>query len=142
MIAINEEDRQTISLTRGDAPSGGLNKIIIRYPLYNFETEQVEYYKFHTTDELTLNIYEKKGYTKKEILSKTYKLSDIGYIEETDKPELYITAEDTMLFPLENKKKTYMYEVVLNDTNTIIGANDKGTNKIIVYPGVKEADNE
>jgi tRNA pseudouridine38-40 synthase len=40
------------------------------------------------------------------------------------------------------KKKTYMYEVVLNDTNTIIGANNEGTNKIIVYPGVKEADNE
>lgn len=138
MILINEEDKQTLSITRGDAPNGEINKVIVRYPLYNFATEEVEYYKFQPTDEITFNVYEKKGYTKNEILTKKYKLSEIGYTAETDRPELNITEEDTMKFPLENKKKTYYYEIILNDKSTIIGASDKGTNKIIVYPGVKE----
>lgn len=138
MILINEEDKQTIYLTRGDAPNGGINKIAIKYPLYNFETEEIEYYEFQPTDEITFSVYEKKGYTHKEILSKTWKLSDLGYLEETDSPELYLTSQDTLKFPLENKKQTYFYEIVLNDNSTIIGATDKGTNKIVVYPGVKE----
>ena len=138
MIVINEDDRQTLSLTRGDAPNGEINKVVIRYPLYNFDTEEIEYYKFQTTDELTFNVYEKKGYTKNEILKKSWKLSDLGYTAETDKPELYITSQDTLVFPLSNKQQTYNYEIILNDTTTIIGANENGTNKIIVYPGVKE----
>lgn len=138
MIAINEEDRQTIYLTRGDAPNGEINKIVIRYPLYNFETEEIEYYQFQTTDEITFNVYEKKGYTHKEILTKTWKLSDLGYTAQTDKPELYLTAQDTLVFPLDNKKQTYFYEIILNGNATIIGASDKGTNKVVVYPGVKD----
>lgn len=138
MIAINEDDRQTLSITRGDAPNGEINKIVIRYPLYDFETEEIEYYNFQPTDELTFSVYEKKGYTHKEILRKTWKLSDLGYTDETDKPELYLTSEDTLTFPLDNKKQTYFYEILLNDTTTIIGANENGTNRLIVYPGVKE----
>ena len=140
MILINEDDKQTIYLTRGDEPDGEINKVVIRYPLFNFATEEIEYYNFQLTDEITLKVYEKKGYTKKEVLTKTYKISDLGYINPTDKPEFYITQSDTLKFPLDNKKQTYFYEIILNDTATIIGASDNGTNKIVVYPSVKSDD--
>lgn len=140
MISINEDNKQTLTLTRGDAPDGEINKIAIRFPIYDFETEEIEYYEFQPTDKITFTIYDKKGYTKNEILKKEYVLSTLGYVTGTTKPELYITTEDTLKFPLTNKRATYYYEIVLNNTATIIGANEEGTNKVIVYPGVKDDD--
>lgn len=138
MILINEDDKQTLYITRGDAPNGEINKVAFRLPLYNFSTEEVEDYEFQLTDEIVFSVYEKKGYTHNEILRKTYTISDLGYVEPTTTPELQITQTDTMKFPLDNKKQTYFYEIVLNGKTTIIGDNDNKTNKIVVYPGVKE----
>jgi len=138
MIRINEEDKQTIYITRGDAPNGEINRIAFILPLYNFDTEEVENYEFQLNDEIVFSVYEKKGYTHNEIIKKTYKISDLGYVEPTECPELQITSTDTMKFPLANKRQTFYYEIVLNGKTTIIGDNDNKTNKIIVYPGVKE----
>ena len=138
MIKINEDDRQTLIIHRGDAPVGDINKIAFKYPIYNYSTEEVEYYEFKPTDEITLNVFEKKGYTHYEVLTKSWKLSDLGYVINTTTPELYLTATDTMVFPLENKKQTYYYEIILNNKTTIIGANEEGTNKLIVYPSRKK----
>ena len=138
MISINEDNKQTLSITRGDAPDGEINKIAIRFPVYDFETEEIEYYEFKPSDKITFSVYEKKGYTKHELFRKEYILSDLEYTAPTTKPELYITAEDSLKFPLTNKRATYFYEIILNDITTIIGANENGTNKIIVYPGIKD----
>ena len=59
----------------------------------------------------------------------------MGYITPTELPELQLTSEDTSVFPLENKKHTYNYEIILNDDTTILGSDDEGDKKIIVYPG-------
>lgn len=138
MIHIDEDNKKTIYLTRGDAPNGLINKIAFRYPVYDYETEELDYYEFQTTDKITFTVYEKKGYTKNELLRKEYTLSEIGYTTTTTTPELYITTEDTLKFPLTNKKATYYYEIVLNDISTIVGANEENSNKIVVYPGVKD----
>ena len=138
MIAI-DDDKETIYLTRGDTPQEKFNKIAFEFPIYNVETEEEELYEFQLNDKISFVVFEKKGYTKKEIFRKDYTIKDIGYIEPTTSPEIVLTEEETKMFPLSNKKQTFWYDLVLNDTTTMLGYDENGAKKIIVYP---EADEE
>ena len=136
MIAIGD-DNQTIMLTRGDATHEDFNRLAIKFPIYNFETEETEDYEFQLSDKITITVYEKKGYTKKEVLNKEYTISDLGYNEPTTTPEIVLTATDTNAFELTNKPKTYWYDIVLNDTTTMLGYDENGAKKFIVYPSAE-----
>ena len=133
MIAI-DEDQTTIHLTRGDATHEEFNRIAVYFPIWDVEEDEETKYEFQLTDKLTFIVFEKKGYTKKEILKKEYTIADLGYIMPTTDPELILTSEDTLMFPSSNKKETYWYNVVLNDDTTIIGSDEEGAKKLIVYP--------
>ena len=135
MIAIEET---TIHLTRGDATQDKYNKLAFIFPIYNFATQQEENYKFQPDDKITFVVVNKKGYTKEEILRKEYTLRDIGYTEETEIAELPLTEEETKQFPLSDKAQTYWYDLILNDDTTMLGFDDEGAKKIIVYPEVEE----
>lgn len=135
MIAI---EGTTIHLTRGDATGTEYNRLALQFPIYNIEEEEEELYQFKTTDKLRFTVYDKKGYTKPELFTIEYTIAELGYTEPTTTPELILTSEDTKKFPLLNKKKTYWYDIVLNDTMTILGMDDEGTKKIIVYPEAEE----
>jgi hypothetical protein len=136
MLAI-EEDLRTLVLTRGDKTSE-YNRIAFYYPIYNHSTEKEENYVFKPSDKITLIINTKKGYTKTKVLEKTYLLSEIGFVEETEYPEIVLTPEDTNLFDLADKPVTYYYEVVLNDYTTILGHdNEEGAARLIVLPSGK-----
>lgn len=138
MIAIGE-DGKTIHLTRGDATSKSYNRLAFNFPIYNFGTGQEEYYEFQITDKIAFICFEKKGYTKEEILRKEYTLEEIGYTEPTTVVEIPLTEEDTKKFPLTNKAQTYWYDIVLNDTTTILGFDDEGAKLIRVYPEGEES---
>lgn len=133
-----ESDNQTIHITRGDATQEKFNKLAFQFPIMNVETQEEELYEFQLDDKISFVVVEKKGYTKEEILRKDYTLRSIGYTEPTTTPEIVLTAEDTKSFPLANKKKTYWYDIVLNDEITILGLDDEGAKKIIVYSEVEE----
>jgi hypothetical protein len=133
MIRIGE-DKTTIYITRGDTTTGEFNKLAFCLPIYNDETQKEEYYEFKPTDKISFVVFQKNGYTKNEILRKEYTLEDIGYKENTTSPEILLTEEDTKEFPLLNKKATYWYDICLNDTLTILGYDDEGSKKIVVYP--------
>ena len=137
MILI-DDDNTTIHLTRGDATNNDYYRLAVQFPIYNYDTEEEELYEFQTTDKLRFTAFDKKGYTKKEIFSIEKTISELGYTDPTTTPELVLTSEDTKKFPLENKRKTYWYDLVLNDTTTIIGMDDEGAKKIIVYPEAEE----
>lgn len=136
MIAVDEEN--TIYLTRGDATQKDFNNLAFQFPIYNMDTKQEELYQFKPDDKISFVVVEKKGYTKEEVLRKDYTLRELGYTEPTTTPEIPLTAEDTKLFELTNKRKTYWYDVVLNDEITILGYDDEGAKKLIVYPEVEE----
>lgn len=136
MIAVDEEN--TIYLTRGDATQKDFNNLAFQFPIYNADTEQEELYQFKPDDKISFVVVEKKGYTKEEILRKDYTLKELGYTKPTTTPEIPLTAEDTKLFELTNKRKTYWYDIVLNDEITILGYDDEGAKKLIVYPEVEE----
>lgn len=135
MIAI--EDNQIIHLTRGDA-TDNFHRIAFYYPVLNFATGEEEKYKFKPTDKITFVVKEKKGYDKTEVLRKEYTLRELGYEEETEYPEIPLTEEDTKAFDMLSKKRTYWYDVVLNDTTTILGYDNEGAKKLIVYPEAEE----
>ena len=136
MIAIGE-DRQTKYLTRGDV-SGQFNRIAFYYPIYNFATKKEEKYKFQLTDKIAFVVKEKKGYTKTEVLRIEKTLAEMGEVEPTYYPEIQITEEDAKAFDLLDKKKTYWYDIVLNDTTTILGYDTDGAKKLIIFPEAEE----
>jgi hypothetical protein len=138
MIKI-DEDATTLHITRGDTPQAQYNRLCFCFPIYNFETEEVEYYEFQLTDEISFVVFEKKGYTKNEMFRLTYTISELGYTRPTDTPEIPLTEELMKKFPLLNKKQTYWYDIVLNDTTTIMGMDDEGAKKMIVYPEADES---
>jgi len=62
----------------------------------------------------------------------------MGYTEPTQYPEIILTEEDTKAFDLLSKKKTYWYDLVLNDTTTMLGYDEEGASKLVVYPEADE----
>lgn len=129
------EDEETIYITRGDEPT--FNELAFCLPLSN-DGEQEELYEFQLEDKISFVVKEKKGYTKKEILRIEKTLAEMGYTEPTKYPRIPLTAEDTKVFDLANKKTVYWYDLVLNDTVTILGYDENGAKKIIVYPEAGE----
>lgn len=136
MIAIGE-DRQTIYLTRGDK-TDDYHKIAFQYPILNYETGKEELYEFQPEDKISFVVINKKGYTKTEVLRIEKTLLEMGYTEPTTTPEIQLTEEDTKSFDLLNKSKTYWYDLVLNDSTTLLGYDDEGSKNIIVYPEAEE----
>lgn len=128
-----ENDHTTLHITRGDATHTEYNCLAIQFPIYNVTTEETELYEFKVGDKLRLTVFEKNGYTKNEILVKEYTID-----EATTTPVLSLTSTDTKKFELTNKKKTYWYDVVLNDDTTIIGVDINGAKEFIVYPEASE----
>ena len=133
-----ESDNQTIHITRGDATQEKFNRLAFQFPILNLETQEEELYEFQLDDKISFVAMEKKGYTKEEILRKEYTLRDLGYVKPTTTPEIVLTAEDTKSFPMADKRKTYWYDLTLNDETTILGLDDEGAKKIIVYPESEE----
>ena len=135
MISIGD-DQETIYITRGDIPK--FNRIAFYYPIYNSETGEEENYLFKLTDKITFCVKEKKGYTKEDVIRIEKTLEEMGYTEPTEYPEIILTEDDSKKFELTNKKKTYWYDIVLNDTTTVLGYDEYGPKKVIVFPEVGE----
>lgn len=117
MIKIDED--KVIHITRGDA-TNDINKLEVSYPDYTFQAN----------DELTLRVVLKKGYTSNILFEKTQTIDTAGTTVEFE-----LTSNDTLTFPLENRKKTYWYDFILNGDTTIIGYDEENAKKLIVYPG-------
>jgi hypothetical protein len=127
------EDQETIYLTRGDVPK--FSTVAFYLPLTEDESEL---YKFQLNDKISFVVKEKKGYTKTEVLRIEKTLAQMGYLEPTYYPEIPFTEKDTKKFDLLDKKKTYWYDIVLNDTTTILGYDQNGAKKLIVFPEAGE----
>lgn len=136
MIAI--ENERTLIVTRGNK-TDELNHIAFYLPIYNTVTKKEEKYSFKPTDKITFIVSDKKGYDKDTVLTIEHTLSEMGYLEETCFPELILTPEDTKAFDMLSKKKTYWYELILNENHTIIGHHhEEGAAKLIVLPSAKD----
>lgn len=90
-------------------------------------TEQ--FYQFQVGDKVKFNVYERKGYDKEPLLSKTIDVLQTGY--EVSIP-LY--EEDTTFGEIPNKAITYWYDITLNEDLTIVCFNEDGAREFIMYP--------
>jgi hypothetical protein len=125
MIKIEDN---VIHLTRGDATGTDYNVLAIQFPLSDGSL-----YTFKVGDKIRMTVFDKKGYTRRPILSKEWTVA-----AATTTPELPLTSTDTKKFEQSNKKITYWYDIVLNDTTTLLGLDDEGAKKMIVYPESEE----
>lgn len=117
MILIDEE--QTISINRGDSCT-----INLSIPI-----DDGEYYQFQPEDIIIFRIFEKNGYTKQKVLEKIYDIE-----EETTNVNIVLDENDTLFSEKINKPVTYWYEIALNEDKTIIGYDEDGAKRFIVYP--------
>lgn len=140
MIGIGE-DKHTIYLTRGDT-TNQFFRLAFYFPIWNHVTQKEEKYTFKLTDKISFVVKEKKGYTKTEVLRIEKTLAEMGEVEPTQYPEIQLTEEDTKAFDLLNKKTTYWYDIVLNDTTTILGYDTDGAKKLIIFPEAEETNKE
>ena len=136
MVRIDEEDNRVIHLTRGDVTTGSINRLAFRYEIHNFGTGENEYYHFKLDDKISFIVSNKSGYPRQELFRVEYTPRELGYVEGESPTtlEIPLTEELTKKFPLLSKRKTYWYDIVLNDTITMAGLTHEGACKIIVYP--------
>ena len=142
MIVVNPEDNRTIYLNRGDETSEFF-KLAFYFPIWNSETNQEEKYLFQLDDKISFVVFNKKGYLQEELFRVEKTIREMGETEPTYYPEIQLTEEDTKKFPLSNKAQTFWYDLILNDTTTMLGfmidEDEKtGPSKIIVYPEREE----
>lgn len=138
MIRI-DDDLETLHITRGDTPKSEYNRLAFYFPIWNFATQTEGKYQFQLTDKISFVVFEKKGYTKPEIFRIDYTIAELGYTAPTYTPEIPLSEVLMKKFPLSNKRKTYWYDIVLNDTTTILGMDEDGGKKMIVYPEAEES---
>ena len=122
---IKLEDK-TLYITRGDSTNEH-NKLVFNWNDYEYQESDI----------ITLIIFEKKGYPKNEVLKKEYNASDLIYDSTNHSIELELTTDDTLKFPLKNKKQTFWFDIYLNDNTTMLGFDEDGAKKCIVYPGIE-----
>lgn len=144
MIVIDPEDNRTIYLNRGDETSEFF-RLAFYFPIWNYEEQKEEKYMFQLDDKISFVAMKKKGYRKEEIFRKDYTLRELGYTEPSEYPEIPLTSEDTKKFELLDKSATYWYDLILNDSTTMLGFiiddDDKtGASKIIVMPESEESE--
>lgn len=97
--------------------------------IISLETLVEQFYQFQPGDNIKFNVYERKGYDKNPLLSKTItveKLSDVV--------DIPLTEEDTSFGEIQNKAVTFWYDLTLNDDQTIVCFNEDGAKEFIMYP--------
>lgn len=119
-----DSDTKTIHITRGDR--GGIN-VTAR----NYETG--ERYNFPAGCKVSFVIVPQKGYTQGALLRK-----NVTVLEETDEVYIPLLEEDTKIGNMIDKKEKFWYNVVVNDDVTIIGSDQDGEKRVILYPEVGE----
>lgn len=107
-------ENYTLHLTRGDIA-------IIELTVDN--------YIFKPGDKIEFRVYNKRLMDQEPILFKV-----INVEEETSSVNIELSTKDTSLGAIENRETEYWYEVELNDEQTIIGFDENGAKKLILYP--------
>ena len=107
-----------IHINRGD-------RLLFGFSIDNKGTD----YIFQEGDRLKFSIYEKKGMDKPPVLQK-----EIIPIVGLTSVDIDIPGSEMKIGELTNKPIEYWYEIELNDEETIIGYDEDGAKRLILYP--------
>lgn len=86
--------------------------------------------QFSEGDKITLNVYEKNGYGKEPLMSKTI----VAGADDVESVYIYLTEEDTTFGKPVNKDTIYWYDITLNNETTLVCYDEEGPKEFIVYP--------
>lgn len=114
MRIINKE----IHINRGD-------RLLIEFSIGNGEDK----YTFKDRDKIKFSIYRKKELDKPPVLQKKI-TPTVG----STSVDIDVSGEDMKIGEMANKPIEYWYEIELNSDSTIIGYDDEGAKKLILYP--------
>lgn len=86
-------------------------------------------YTFEEGDKVIFSLYNKGKMNEKAILIK-----EVNATPNTTTLDISFTNEETKIGEMINKPVEYWYEIELNDRYTVIGYDDTGAKKLILYP--------
>lgn len=109
----------TIEVNRGDELNLNLS----------LKLDSGEDYVFEEGDKVVFSLYEKGKMSDNAILIK-----EVNATPEETSLEISLTSNETKIGEMINKPVEYWYEIELNDRYTVIGYDDKGAKKFILYP--------
>ena len=109
----------TIEVNRGDELNLNLS----------LKLDSGEDYTFEEGDKIVFSLYEKGKMSDNAILIK-----EVDATPDTTNIEISLTSNETKIGEMINKPVEYWYEIELNDRYTVIGYDDKGAKKFILYP--------
>ena len=109
----------TIEVNRGDELNLNLS----------LKLDSGEDYVFEQGDKVVFSLYEKGKMSDNAILIK-----EVDATPEETSLEISLTSNETKIGEMINKPVEYWYEIELNDRYTVIGYDDKGAKRFILYP--------
>lgn len=125
MLRKDQDSQYDIQLTRGD-------RGCIRVSAMDEFTNKP--YVFRVGDKVSFVAVPKKGYTVREVLRK-----DVFVEEEAEYVDIELTAKETKIEGMIDKKVVYWYNIVLNDDITIVGSDAEGEKLLTLYPEVNDS---
>lgn len=93
------------------------------------DTLNIVLYEFQIGDKLTFNIYNKKGYDEKTLMTK-----EVSVEQKGNSIDIPLTAKNTTFSNPINKATTFWYDITLNDSMTVIGFDENEAKEFIMYP--------
>lgn len=106
-----DKETKTIKVNRGD----------ILPMTFSIPLDEEKNYTFKNGDKITFGVYEKKGYDKPALI-----LKEVIVEEETTTVDLSLTSGETKIGEISSKPVQYVYEIQLNEEQTVIGQDDDG----------------
>lgn len=107
-----------IHINRGD-------RLLIEFSIDNGEDK----YTFKAGDKIKFSIYRKKELDKPPVLQKEF-TPTVG----SNSVDIDVSGEDMKIGEMASKPIEYWYEIELNGDSTIIGYDNDGAKKLILYP--------
>ena len=107
-----------IHINRGD-------RLLIEFSIDNGEDK----YTFKYGDKIKFSIYKKKELDKSPVLQKVFEPT-VG----SNSVDIDVSGEDMKIGEKASKPIEYWYEIELNGDSTIIGYDNDGAKKLILYP--------
>lgn len=86
-------------------------------------------YTFEEGDKVVFSLYNKGKMSEKAVL-----LKEVEATPNTTNIEISFSSEETKIGEMTNKPVEYWYEIELNDRYTVIGYDEEGAKKLILYP--------
>lgn len=119
MVIKQKIDGTTIKINRGDKLEFSLS----------IENDEGTQYTFQQGDKIVFSIYNKNKMNDKAVL-----LKEVEATPNTTSLTIECTSEETKIGDLINKQVEYWYEIELNNEYTILGYDEEGAKKLILFP--------